>query len=186
MVVFDKTQAYLEQEEAAERRSEFYNGEIVAMAGASVSHIRIVKDTLICLDRQLGSGKCEVFNNDLRVRAEECDGYFYPDLVVFCGEMRLTSQRPPSLLNPKVIIEVSSDSAESRDRGVKFACYRTIPSLQDYIIVSADSMTAEHYTRVASDKWLMTVYQGSEAVLEIASIGCSLPLKTIYARVEFA
>lgn len=185
MVVSSKAQEYLEREEAAETKSEFICGEIVAMAGASFEHIRIVTDTSTCLNTQLAGKRCEVFSNDLRVFVEECDGYFYPDIVATCGKIEHTAQRPPSLLNPKVIIEVLSESTANRDRGVKFACYRTIPSLQDYIVVSTRAMTVDHYTRISEDQWMLTVYRGSEAVLEIASIGCSLPLKAVYARVEF-
>lgn len=175
----------MEREDAAETKSEFINGEIVAMAGASFEHIRIVIDTSTCLNTQLAGKGCEVFRNDLRVFAEDCDCYFYPDIVATCGKIEHTAHRPPALLNPKVIIEVLSESTADRDRGVKFACYRSIPSLQDYITVSTDSMTIDHYTRITEDQWMPTIYRGGKAVLEIASIGCSLPLKAVYARIEF-
>ncbi len=185
MVITDTKQAYLEQEAVAETRSEYYGGKTYPKIGEEIDHVRVVREIACSLHEQLNLDKCEVFVSQLRVLVEECDGYFYPDVVVVCGEPQLTDSRPPSLLNPIVIIEVLSESTEQRDRGEKFACYRTLPSLQEYLIVSSSAYSVEHYVRVTPDKWMLTIYQGSDAVLELPSIRCSVPLREVYARTDF-
>ena len=176
---------YLEREYYADTRSEYINGEIFAMAGTSMSHNRLTRDFLISLHSQLADSKCEAFTSDLRVFTPACDAYFYPDIVTVCGKIELNNDNPQALLNPAIIIEVLSDSTESRDRGHKFQCYRSIPSLQEILFVSQHEPLIEHYIRQTEDLWLMRTIRGLEAELKFESSPCTLRLADIYSRIEF-
>jgi Uma2 family endonuclease len=111
--------------------------------------------------------------------------YAYPDVTVVCGKPLLADNREDILLNPTVIFEVLSPSTEHYDRGVKFQRYREVESLQDYILVAQDQIRIEHYTRSDEYTWTLRDYLHAEDVLKIASIGVSVPLASIYERIEF-
>src|SRR5262249_33624204 len=145
---------YLEGERAAETKSEYYDGVIVAMAGASPEHDRISGNLLRHFGNQLEGTPCEPFTSDMRVRVPECNRYYYPDVSIACGGSEfegLSGVR--SLLNPTVIVEVLSESTEKTDRGDKFLCYQTLPSLQVYVLIAQDRSQVEIYTRKPEDKW---------------------------------
>ncbi|HZP85004.1 MAG TPA: Uma2 family endonuclease [Chthonomonadaceae bacterium] len=177
---------YLERERAAETKSEYYDGVIVAMAGASPEHDRIAVDILRHLGNQLERSPCEPFSSDMRVRVPTCNRYYYPDVSVACGGSQfeaLVGVR--SLLNPKLIVEVLSESTEKNDRTDKYDCYRTLASLATYVLVAQDRPRIEVFTRQPDDTWRHEVAKGLEAVLALPAIGCELKLADIYARVEF-
>lgn len=193
MVTFaDKTTAkvahitpheYLERERKAETKSEYYGGELLPMAGASKEHNRIAGDTFGELRNQLKGSACEPFTNNMRVRVPACDRYFYPDVIVVCGEPRFEDAELDVLLNPILIIEVLSETTEAADRGEKFACYRTLESLTDYVLISQSAPYLEHFTRQPDNRWLLTTAEGREGHLALPSIGCELRLSEVYARV---
>lgn len=177
---------YLAWERGADSRSEYLNGCIYAMSGASLRHNRIVASLAVALGVQLRGKPCEPFFGDMRVKVNPTGLYTYPDVVVVCGEPELEDQHFDTLLNPAVIIEVLSASTEAYDRGDKFAHYRALGSLTDYLLVAQDQPRIEHYCRQANGQWLYSASEGLAAQIEIATIGCALPLAEIYERVEFS
>jgi Uma2 family endonuclease len=174
---------YLEHERTAETKSEFHGGIIVAMAGASPEHNTIVSNVHGELYGQLRSTDCRLFINDLRVRVQACDKYYYPDLVVACEEPRYEIvDGMQSLLNPTLIVKVLSDSTEQKDRGEKWTCYQTVASLQNYVLVSQTRALIEVYRR-QKNGWLHSAAVGVENVASLETIGCELRLADVYARV---
>ncbi len=178
-------QEYLKLERNAAFRSEYDNGTIVSMAGASIEHNRIVFDTVRLLGNQLEGKHCEGFALDMRVRIPDCNKYDYPDLIVACGEPHSEDSEADSLLNPKLIIEVLSESTEKVDRTSKFDCYDTLESLTDYVLISQSEPRIEHYSRLQGGVWSYMAARNTEDTLELPSIECILPLAKVYARISF-
>src|SRR5947209_3009314 len=132
------TQEYLARERKAEFRSEFYRGEMFAMAGASWEHT-LIKDNIAHEARnQLDDGPCRVLTSDLRVKVDATGLYTYPDVIIVCDEPMFEDRMFDTLLNPRCLMEVLSDSTEKYDRGEKFKHYRRVPSLQEYILIAQD------------------------------------------------
>ncbi len=175
---------YLERERQADYKSEYWNGEIVAMAGGSEQHSLICVNISGELRARLKDKPCRTYSSDLRVRATRTR-YFYPDVSIVCGEPEFADEVVDMLLNPVVLLEVLSPSTEDKDRGLKFAFYRQISSLTHYLMVSQDEPHVEHYARQDDNHWLLADLRGLDAVLRLPSIGCELPLSEVYARVEF-
>ena len=173
---------YLTSERKATVKSEYLSGQIVAMSGASLAHTRITADIVTELNIQLRGQECEVISNDMRVRTGPKGAYFYPDVVVFCGEPEVEDNVFDTLLNPILVIEVLSPSTEVYDRGEKFRHYQELASLREYILVSQDKVRVEQY-RLAKTQWVQTEFRAREDVLPLPSIGCELPLRDIYRRV---
>ena len=176
---------YLAQERQAETKSEYLNGRIYGMSGASEEHNTIVFNLARRIGNQLDKKPCRGYVNDMRVKVSPTGLYTYPDVVVVCGKPRFEDQHVDTLLNPTVIIEVLSDSTENYDRGEKFAHYRALPSLSDYLLVAQDQPRIEHYQRQPDGRWLYSATDGLDAQVEIATIGCVLPLAEVYERVDF-
>lgn len=176
---------YLALERRSETKNEYLNGEILAMAGASRRHNRITLNVAIALDGQVKGRGCETFTGDMRVRVPAADVYTYPDVAVACGVPKFDDAELDTLLNPTLIVEVLSRTTESYDRGAKFAYYRTLPSLAEYLVLAQDRIHAEHFVRQGSDGWLLTETDHREDVLELPSIGCTLALRDAYDRVVF-
>lgn len=175
---------YLALERKAKHKSEYFNGFITAMAGTSYEHCLLVANLSREIGLQLKEGPCDVLTSELRVLVSETCLYTYPDVIVVCGRPLLLDKIFDTVLNPTVLIEVLSPSTESYDRGDKFAHYRRLESLRDYVLVSQDKMLVERYTRQGED-WLLTVSEKPEAFLELKSIGCKVPLAEIYRKVVF-
>ena len=175
---------YLEMDRKAEYRSEYVNGEILAMAGATRAHNRITLNVGAALTALLRGTPCEPFTNDLRVTVSP-SRYAYPDIVVACGGPQFIDGQLDTLTNPSVIMEVLSPTTANDDRSWKFAHYRRLETLTDYVILSQFQPFIEQYTRQSDDKWVLTEVTGLDAVLRLPSIGCDLLLTAIYERVEF-
>ena len=179
------TQEYLAIERRAEFRSEFYHGEMFAMAGASYEHT-LVKDNMAGETRQqLKHGSCRVLTSDMRVKVDATGLYTYPDIAIVCGEPQFEDQVFDTLLNPRVLVEVLSDSTEKYDRGTKFRHYRQIPSLQEYVLAAQDRPAVERHVRQPDGSWLMTEFTGLDAVFAFTSVPVRIPLAEIYAGVTF-
>jgi Uma2 family endonuclease len=175
---------YLARERAAEAKSEYLDGAIVAMAGASRAHSLINTNLAGLLNAALRDQPCEVHASDMRVRAATGRLYTYPDIAVVCGPAQYEDAHGDTLLNPTVIIEVLSPTTEAYDRGAKFGYYRQLPSLREYVLIAQDQMLVEHYAW-RPDGWLLTEARGAGA-LAFPALGCALPLTEIYRRVGLA
>lgn len=173
---------YLASERKATFKNEYLNGEILARSGASRAHNLITGNILTELNIQLRTRGCEVYTGDMRVKTNPTGPYFYPDVVVVCGEPQFEDNVFDTLLNAILVIEVLSPSTEAYDRGEKFAHYQALASLQEYFLVSQDRVRVEHY-RLIKTQWVQTEFQAPEEVLPLVSIECELPLRHIYRRV---
>lgn len=182
-VPFVSPEDYLSVERLAEARHEYIDGVVVAMGGGSRNHSRIKVNLTALVHGQMAGGRCEAFDSDLRVRVD-AKRYTYPDLVVACGERRFADSELDTLLNPTVIFEVLSPSTEAHDRGEKWARYRQMPSLRQYVLVSQDRPLVEVFTR-AGDVWLFDAVDGLDGTVELAAIDVTVALADVYARVEF-
>jgi len=180
------TEEYLKFERVSQIRHEYYNGEIFAMTGAKVNHNRIASNINRVLGNQLAGKSCDVFLSDMRVKVQRVDKYTYPDVVVVCDDLELEDEKFDTLLNPVLIIEILSDSTELYDRGEKFAHYRLIPSLQEYILVSQYHCKVEKFIRGDDGIWrIFDPYTDIDTKIKLESIDCRLLLSEIYHRVEF-
>ena len=176
---------YLEIERRAERKSEYFEGEMFAMAGASYAHVVIVDNLNYELKLRLKAGPCRVHSSDLRLRVAPNGLYTYPDVMVICGGPEFADDRRDTVVNPFLIVEVLSESTQAYDRGKKFDQYRTLPSLREYLLVSQDAPRIEQWTRQPDDNWLMAETSGMDASIRLASIDCVLPLAGIYDQIEW-
>ncbi len=174
---------YLDLERESETRHEYFDGEIFAMSGASREHNLIGTNIVGALHARLKRQGCEQYANDMRVRVPATGLYTYPDVVVVCEPPRFEDDRRETLLNPNLIIEVLSPSTEDYDRGRKFAHYRSVPSLQVYLLVAQDSAHVEVFTRQPDDRWLLWETDDLDATLELPTIGANLAVAEIYDRV---
>jgi Uma2 family endonuclease len=179
---------YYGLEREAPGRSEFYQGEIFAMAGASATHSRICSNLIREAGSQLKGKPCEVFESNLRLRIKATGLRTYPDASVFCGSLEKDPEDPngETYVNPTVVIEVLSRSTEGYDRGFKSENYRQIESLQAYILLSQSAPHAESYERQIDGSWVLREVRGLDAMLAIPAIGVNLSLREIYERVNFA
>lgn len=176
---------YLHFERQAETKSEYCDGEVYAMAGASERDNTLVSNLIIELGVQLRRKPCRVYPSDLRVRVSPTR-YYYPDVTVVCGEPELADEAMDILLNPTLIVEVASPSTAGFDEGVKFAHYRQVASLQEYVLVAQDKPRLVHYVRQADHSWRLTETSDVNATVPLPSIGCELAVADVYTKVEFA
>jgi Uma2 family endonuclease len=176
---------WLEGERAApECRSEYLGGELFAMTGASAEHNAIVSNINRELSIQFKGRPCQVYASDMKVRVRTANAGAYPDLVAFCAPHEFLDGRRDLLLNPSLIVEVLSDSTEIYDRGDKFALYRQIPSLKEYLLVSQHRVLVELYTRMPDNRWLLADFTDIADTVTLASVGCTLALAEVYDKVE--
>lgn len=175
---------YLARERLAETKSEFLDGYIVAMSGASRLHNFVAGAIFATLYQQLLDSPCDVYTNDMRVNVSETGDYTYPDVVVACGDPDFADAELDTLLTPTVIIEVLSHSTERHDRGRKFTSYRHLETLQEYVLVAQDRPSVEHYAR-QGEHWVLTEYTDLDATVPLPVIGCELRLRDLYRRIRF-
>lgn len=171
---------YLALEAVAETKHEYWDGHLVAMAGASLEH-NLIKDNLAAeLKQRLRERGCRVVTSDQRVQLGV--RYVYPDVVVVCSEPALSDSRPPSLVNPDLLVEVSSDSTSDRDRQDKLVAYTQLASLKEYWIVEPGRAFVTQFIR-RGEEWVVHTFLGSEATLKSDHFGIEIPLNDIYALV---
>jgi Uma2 family endonuclease len=177
---------YLERERKAETRSEYRNGEIIAMAGSSPEHARIVSNLHFRIRLGLKSGSCDVFATDIRLGVRAANLYTYPDLMVVCGGLVHPDNQRDIVLNPVILIEVLSNSTQDYDRGEKFASYRSIPSLMEYLTIAQDKIHVDQHTRQPDQNWVLKEFNEPGATIRLESIAIELRVADIYEKVEFA
>ncbi|HPQ96548.1 MAG TPA: Uma2 family endonuclease [Thiolinea sp.] len=178
-------EAYLEGEQLADEKHEYIRGEIYAMAGASDSHVKVTLNAAITLRQHLRGSGCSTYIADMKVRLEKDNLFFYPDVMVSCDPADQSPDHKYAKQHPKLIIEVLSPSTEDRDRGSKFLHYRTLPSLQEYILVDPERYYVEIFRRQNGADWLLTTHTGVDARLSLHSIGLEVMLADWYEDVRF-
>ncbi len=176
---------YLVQERQAAFKSEFFGGEVFAMAGGSPNHSLIGANFLGVCWAALGGKPCKVFNSELRVRVNPSGLYTYPDASIVCGELQFDDQREDTLTNPTVLVEVLSESTEKYDRGVKSGHYRKIASLKEIVLISQYEPAVEVFTRQESGGWLLNESRELSEEIRLESVGISIALSELYRGVTF-
>lgn len=173
---------YLLSERLAAEKHEYYNGQVLAMAGAGLKHNQIQANLLIGIGSYLKGGQCSILPGDMRVATFEQDAYMYPDALIVCGKPELEDDVFDTLLNPSVIFEILSPSTRSIDKGRKFFFYQQIPSLQEYIMIDCLQTFIQLARRQSNGAWVIEIINHPDAVLFIRTINCTLPLGEIYAN----
>jgi Uma2 family endonuclease len=176
---------YLEIERLALYRSEYFDGEMFAMAGGSPRHSLIKANLVSELRNRLKGKTCTAYDSDLRIRIAASGVYTYADASVICGEIELDDQDPDTVLNPTLIAEVLSGGTEAYDRGKKFDHYRKLPSLKEYLLVSQDGPKIERFSKNEDGTWMLTIVSGLDQVLDLSSIGVTVSLAEIFDKVDF-
>ncbi|MDQ3321442.1 MAG: Uma2 family endonuclease [Acidobacteriota bacterium] len=175
---------YLALEDEAEFRSEYENGEIVQMAGGSLNHTQIGFNTAKAIDRKI-DGNCRTLTSEVKVWVESIKKFYYPDVLVLCGEPSFHRKRTDTIINPILIVEVLSDSTEAKDRGEKFFAYQTLESLREYVLVSQNRAVVEQFIRQSDGSWKYLATIGLESSVKLESIGVELGLQEIYQKITF-
>jgi Uma2 family endonuclease len=175
---------YLAVERSSEGKSEYLNGEIFAMTGASRRHNLIATNLVVSLGNQLKGRPCEIYVSEMRVKVNEIGLYTYPDVAVVCGEPQLEDKYVDTLLNPTVLIEILSTSTERYDRIAKSDYYRRLESLAEYLLVAQKQYRVEQYTRQSDGDWILTETDSLDGIVDLQSIKCLLPLREVYDKVS--
>src|SRR6266446_4681156 len=183
IIPYISPEEYLRLERQSEYKSEYVNGEIFAMTGASRKHNLVAGNIFRELSQQLKSRQCEAYVGDMRVKVTATGLYTYPDVVVVCGEPKFEDEHLDILLNPTVLVEVLSKSTERYDRIAKSSYYRTLDSLAEHLLVAQDKVRLEQYSRQSDRQWLLLDYRTLEDVVGLQSIDCSLALRDVYDKV---
>ncbi len=174
---------YLTLEEKAEFKSEFINGEIIPMAGASANHNILTGKFHALLLLALEDLAYSVFMSDMRLWLPAYNRYTYPDVMVVAGEPVFVDQKQMEVTNPCLIVEILSSSTKAYDHDNKFRQYRSIPSFQEYILVYQNSYEVDHYIKESLDRWVLITHKGEDAVIKLASMQLEICLRDLYKRV---
>lgn len=176
---------YLALEDKAEFKSEFINGEILPMAGASANHNKIALNFCRLLPLTIGDRVYEIFMSDMRLWMPEYNRYTYPDVMVVAGDPVFVDRRQMEVTNPCLIVEILSGSTQINDRDGKFRQYRSIPSFQEYVLVYQNGYEVDHYIKEAEDRWVLLTHKGEGAVIKLVSMQLEISLRDLYKRVKF-
>jgi Uma2 family endonuclease len=177
---------YIELEKNSEEKYEYFDGEVLAMAGGSPDHVRISRNVCNRLSQKLEDRDCEAFPSDMRIKVPASFPYRYPDVSVVCGEQIFESVLgQQSLVNPVLIVEVLSPSTAGYDLDEKFTACQSIESFREYLLISQSRPHVIHYVRQSKRKWLRSEVDGLDNEVQLESLDLSLSLKEIYHRVKF-
>lgn len=178
---------YLEFERESFEKHEYRNGEIIALAGVSEKHNVIAGNLFGELFIRLKDSKCRPFTGDLRVKAVKAkkSNYYYPDIVITCGERIFEDDKKDVLLNPQVVIEVLSKSTKLKDRNEKLESYFALASLNDYVLVEQDAMRIEHFSRIDEENWRLRLLNEKSDEIIFEKIGCRVSLDDVYNEIQF-
>ncbi len=182
---FVSPEEYLAVERESDTKSEYFDGVVYAMTGASLHHIQIVSNVNTELSTQLRTRPCRALPNEMKVRLPDSRKFFYPDVTVVCGKPLFHDERTDIILNPVLVIEVLSPSTEAFDRGAKFHAYQTLDSLKEYLLIAQDKPVVEQFVRQEDGKWTYVATFGLESSVSLPSIECSLNLSAVYDKVDF-
>lgn len=185
ILTYVSPEEYLRLERKAEYKSEYLNGEIFAMSGASRAHNLITTNISREISQQLKGKPCETYSGDMRVKVPAIGFYTYPDVVVVCGEPQFEDSEVDTLVNPTILVEVLSQSTERYDRMGKTFYYRTLDSLAEHLLVAQHKVRIEQFVKQPNGEWLLIEYTSPEQLLKLPSIDCSLELPDVYDKVVF-
>ncbi|HQU84763.1 MAG TPA: Uma2 family endonuclease [Pyrinomonadaceae bacterium] len=176
---------YLALEEKAEYRSEYENGEIIAMAGGSLNHQQITANFTEFLSAKIRKKGCRVLPSEMKIWVESNNKFYYPDVTIVCEKPKFYHKRNDTIENPKLLIEVLSKATEAKDRGEKFFAFQTLESLQEYVLVSQDKHLVETFTKQTDGSWRYLATIGLESEVYFDSVEEKLKISEIYDLVEF-
>ncbi len=183
---------YLALEDKAEYKSEYWDGYIIplhgvppTLAGADINHIQIVTNLIETLSPKLKKKQCRTFSNDLKVWISSREKFLYPDVAVVCGKLDFYKLRRDVVTNPKLIIEVLSDSTAAFDRSEKLWMYQNLESLDEYVLISQEKAVVEQYLRREDGNWIYRATIGIESSVNFESVDLKIKLKDIYELVDF-
>lgn len=177
---------YLEREETAKDKSEYVNGQIIPMAGASTNHNRLMLNFGTQLNIAFDNNPdYEVFIADVRLWMPQCNVYTYPDIMIVRGEAEYYENRTDTITNPQIIIEILSASTKGYDKNKKFSNYRTIPSFQEYILVTQTSKQIDQYVKVSNKQWSLYEYNEEDEKMILQTVPVEITLAELYKRVKF-
>jgi Uma2 family endonuclease len=176
---------YLAAERLSETKSEYLDGGVFPMPGATVNHIQIVSNVTTELSVQLRARPCRALPSDLKVGLQDSRKFFYPDVTVVCGELQYYDDRRDIILNPNLVVEVLSPSTEAFDRGAKFQAYRTLESLNEYILISQERPLVEQFVRDGDGRWTYRAATVLGSSFALPSIECTLSMNAVYDKVDF-
>lgn len=175
---------YLALEDAAEFRSEYENGEIVAMAGGSWNHAQIASNAVRVVGNKISIG-CSAVQSEIKVWVASVAKFYYPDVTVLCGEPIFHEDKDDTIANPTLIIEVLSDRTEAKDRGEKFFAYQTLESLREYVLISQYRAAVEQFIKQPDGSWKYLATINLESSVKLESLNVELTLNEIYQSVKF-
>lgn len=173
---------YLEWEPLQELRYEYVNGVVVAMTGGTIPHNDIALNFYRALYPHVRANGCRINVADVKVEVSSTSHYYYPDVVITCDPRDVTARK--LIRHPKLIVEVLSPGTEAKDRGEKFAHYRSSPTLQEYVLIESEKVSVECYRRGEGRLWLYTPYTAGD-ILTLESIAFSCPIELLYEDVRF-
>jgi Uma2 family endonuclease len=176
---------YRNLETIAEVKHEYHDGEIIEMTGGSINHNSILINLIVLLKLALRGTNYRLQSSDLRLWIPQYNRGLYPDLMIIAGEPLFSDNRNDEILNPCLIIEVLSPSTSGYDRGDKFRYYRSIPQLNQYLLVSQGEILIESYSKTSENNWLLQEYTQARGIISLDSLGISLNLADIYEGVDF-
>ena len=177
---------YIEFDKGSEERWEYFDGVVLSMSGGTLAHNQISGNLLSGLRRSALAQGCQVLPADMRIKVPKAPPYRYADVVVVCGPPVIESvQGLDVLVNPRLIVEILSDSTEAYDRGRKFVSYKSVDSFEEYLLVAQDKPYVTRYLRKPDQSWLRTDIEDLADEVEISSISCTISMREIYALVDF-
>lgn len=178
---------YLEMDARSEERLEFWNGEVFSMSGGSLRHDDIIVNVVGTLREKLAGGECRVSGTEARIDVPDSPApYHYADASVVCGKREIkTLGKQEMLVNPTLIVEVMSPTSEAFDRGDKFTYYKSVPSFREYVLIAQHRPHVTHYVKLETGEWKYEEINDLEGTAQLASVGCTLPLREVYKGVEF-
>jgi Uma2 family endonuclease len=177
---FITPEEYLERERQAQHKSEYYSGEVFAMSGVNRKHDGIAWQLHLLIGQQLRGKSCRAFTSDMRVLALPSGLYTYPDLSLVCAKPQYADSQVDTLTNPTLLVEILSRSTEAYDRGQKAKLYRSVPSLQELLLIEQETYEVELYRRQPDGTWSIISALGLDSSIELTSIGCTLQLRELY------
>lgn len=176
---------YLAVETQADYKSEYYQGQIYALAGGTIRHSQIAINVIIGLSNALADKPCQVFNSDLRLNVQPNGLYTYPDVIVICGKVELLPGRQDTVTNPILIVEVLSEFTRDYDMTFKFELYRALPTLAHYVLVDSDKAFVHYFRKLGDGQWLMQEWTHLTDVIDLSPLEVQLTLSQFYRSVEF-